>query len=147
MGLTWLEYVATDEVELTASCSSNVVIEDTTPPVIESVTVSMPNLWPPNHKMNKVAVAVITSDRCDNSMPVCRINKISSSEDLNDTGDGNTAEDYGWDLTEVGATLNIELRSERDGSRDGRTYTVEVICADETGNTTVAETTVTVAKH
>jgi microsomal dipeptidase-like Zn-dependent dipeptidase len=146
MGLTWLEYVATDEVELTASCSSNVVIEDTTPPVIESVTVSMPNLWPPNHKMNKVAVAVITSDRCDNSMPVCRINKISSSEDLNDTGDGNTAEDYGWDLTEVGATLNIELRSERDGSRDGRTYTVEVICADETGNTTLAETTVSVAK-
>lgn len=146
MGLTSLEYVATDDVGLTTSCSSQIIIEDTTPPVIESITVSMPNLWPPNHKMNKIAVAVVTTDRCDNTVPVCKINKISSSEDLNGTGDGNTAEDYAWDLTEVGSSLDIELRSERDGSGDGRTYTVEVICADETGNTTVAQTTVSVAK-
>ena len=143
MGTTSLEYVATDEVSLTHSCSSNIIVEDTTPPVIEFIAASPQLLYPPNHVMTDVAISVTATDSCDNVVPVCNVTNISSDEHLNDTGDGNTDTDWEWG----GSSLGVSLRAEREGSGDGRTYTIEVTCTDESGNATLAETTVFVPKN
>jgi len=101
---------------------------DTTPPVIESLSVSPDTLWPPNHKMITVTADVVATDTCDQN-PVCAIVSVSSDEPENDIGDGNTMPD--WILS---GGLTVELRAERAGPEDGRTYTVEVTCTDESGN-------------
>ena len=101
---------------------------DTTPPVIESMSVSPDTLWPPNHRMITVTADVVATDTCDPN-PVCAIVSVSSDEPENGTGDGNTVPD--WLLS---GGLTADLRAERAGPEDGRTYTVEVTCSDESGN-------------
>lgn len=101
---------------------------DTTPPVIVEVSVSPDRLWPPNHKMVGVEVGVVAVDTCD-PHPHCRIVDIVSDEPVNGRGDGNTVPD--WLVT---GDLTADLRSERAGIADGRTYTLTVRCADTSGN-------------
>src|SRR5262249_16706807 len=49
----------------TSTCSSVVKVIDTTPPTINSVSASPNSLWPPNHTMVPVSVAVNVTDICD----------------------------------------------------------------------------------
>ena len=108
-----------------------VTVADTTPPV---VTVSLdPNvLWPPNHRLAEITATVTVVDSCDAS-PVIRLKSITSNEPDDGLGDGDTAEDI------QGAAFGADdrsflLRSERDGGRDGRTYTVCYEAEDGSGN-------------
>ena len=78
--------------------------------------------------MITVTADVVATDTCDPN-PVCAIVSVSSDEPENDIGDGNTMPD--WILS---GGLTVDLRAERAGPEDGRTYTVEVTCADESGN-------------
>jgi hypothetical protein len=142
LGVNELSYFATDRQGLVSTCTSNVVVRDTTPPVISSVTPSPQILWPPNHEMMNITVAVATTDVCDSDVPVCRITGISSSESDNGTGDGNTEVDFQWDAAQQGTSFGVLLRAEREGSGTGRVYSVDVVCADESGNTTSSRTTV-----
>jgi uncharacterized repeat protein (TIGR01451 family) len=95
----------------------SVVPVDTTPPVIESLSVSPDELWAPNHAMQEVTVSVTATDLCD-AAPVCTLSAISSNEPGNDKGDGNTPED--WVIT---GDLTANLRAERSGRGGGRVYT------------------------
>ena len=57
---------------------------------------------------------------------------VSSDEPVNGTGDGDTAPD--WSVTDNGdGTFDVELRAERAGKGDGRTYTITATATDLTG--------------
>ncbi|MFH1723279.1 MAG: PKD domain-containing protein [Elusimicrobiota bacterium] len=106
-----------------------VIVEDTTPPSIDSVTTDPGTLWPPNHKMTPVRVSVAATDYCGDAAVACSVVSTSSDEPVNGPGDGNTSPD--WENT---GGLTLDLRAERSGKGDGRVYTTTVECSDAAGN-------------
>jgi hypothetical protein len=114
------------------------IILDTTPPVISSVSASPNVLWPPNHKMAPVAVAVAASDASSPTV-TCKITSVTSNEPLIGPGSGHTAPD--WQIT---GDLSVNLRAERSGAGNGRVYTLAVQCTDASNNNSSARTTVSV---
>ena len=139
LGTTLVTFTATDSCGNSASATTTVTIVDTTPPVINALTPNPSALWPPNHKMTAVSLAVDVTDICDLT-PECHISGVTSNEPINDGGDGNTAPD--WVIT---GDLNVDLRAERAGGGDGRIYTLAVECTDDSGNSSTGNTAVAVA--
>ncbi len=119
---------------------ARVTVIDFTPPVISAISARPNVLWPPNHKMASVSVAVSASDNCDTA-PVCRITSVSSDEPENGRGDGDTAPD--WQIT---GNLTLNLRAERSGTGNGRIYTIAVTCTDTSGNPSIRNVAVNVPK-
>jgi hypothetical protein len=139
LGTTAVQWTATDDSGHQGGATQIVTIQDTTPPVISGLTASPNSLWPPNHKMVPIAVAVSVADVCDSSAS-CHIKTITSNEPVNGTGDGNTSPD--WIVT---GPLTLELRAERAGNGHGRTYTITVECTDGSGNSSTKAVDVVVA--
>jgi hypothetical protein len=137
-GLTTITLTVSDG-QLTATDTVDVTVQDTTGPVIQNISVNPSMLWPVNHKMVKVTVAV---DATDNSgqVPTSRIAGVTSNESINGPGDGNTNPD--WQITSD--PLVVLLRAERSGSGSGRVYTISVNCIDASGNVTTGTVAVTV---
>lgn len=138
--------LGTTEVSCTATNSSgsdtetfNVTVVDTTAPVIISVTATPDSLWPPDHKMYPVTVSVVAIDTVDATL-TSTIISVSSSQPVNDEGDGNTSPDW-----EIKGPLTVDLRAERSGNID-RIYTITVQTTDESGNSTTATTEVRVTQ-
>jgi len=117
--------------------SFTVTVVDTTPPQILSVDATPAVLWPPNHQMVNVTVAVVAFDVADPN-PVSRIISVTSNQPVNGTGDGDAAPD--WQIT---GPLTVKLRSERSSGQD-RIYTITVETVDDSGNSTTATDTVKV---
>ncbi len=117
----------------------NVVVADTTPPNLSTVFASPAVLWPPNHKMKSVEVEVMGADSCDSQPPICLISSVSSNEPEKDCGKKDAGPD--WEIT---GDLTVDLRAERCGNGDSRTYTISVTCADGEGNTSSSSAMVTV---
>jgi hypothetical protein len=114
--------------------------EDTCPVNIAGVAAQPDVLWPPNHQMVPVTVAVYPSSRC--SAPLaCEILEVSSNEPENGLGDGDTAPD--WEISTANP-LMVNLRAERAGTGGGRVYTVIGECTDAEDNGAPWRTTVTV---
>ena len=139
LGMTTVQWTTTDDSGHHGTDSQLVTIQDTTPPVISSVTATPNSLWPPNHKMVPVSVAVSVADVCD-ATPSCEITSVASNEPINGTGDGNTDPD--WVIT---GSLTLQLRAERAGNGTGRIYTITVECSDGSGNNSTKDVTVVVA--
>jgi hypothetical protein len=138
LGTTPFQCVATDSSGNTNSCNSVVKVVDTTPPVISSVSAAPNVLWPPNHKMTPVTVAVSASDVCSPTV-TCKITSVTSNEAVNGPGSGHTAPD--WQIT---GDHSVNLRAERSGRGNGRVYTLAVQCTDASNNSSSAQTTVSV---
>lgn len=130
LGETEVHCTATDRFGNVVECSFSVFVEDTTPPVINSITVSPDMLWPPNHKMHDIVVTVDATDICDSS-PMSWVYDVTSNEPINGKGDGNTEPDY-----MIIEDLMVQLRAERAGLADGRVYTLYIRCEDASGNYT-----------
>ena len=107
---------------------------DTTPPVIASITANPAVVWPPNHKMVKVAVNVNATDDYDPA-PVCVITGV-------DVLDGGCKSQYA-SVGTIGG-LSVMLRAERCGSRHDRVYVIKVSCTDAQGNVSTGTVDVTV---
>jgi hypothetical protein len=132
-----------------ASSQDTVVITvvDDSLPVI-TLTNQSYSLWPPNHQYvnfnigNFVASA---SDACDPTVDIndVVITKVTSDEKENGNGDGNTFND----IIIAANCKSVQLRSERDGSSNGRVYTIFFSVRDTAGNTTTASTKVIVPKN
>ena len=126
LGDTVVTLTVTDEAGATDTCKATVTVIDEEPPVISSVTAGPDRLWPPNHKMVSVSLAVDATDDCE---LFCEIESVTSNEPDNGLGDGDTSPD--WDITD---DLTVDLRAERSGTGSGRIYTITVACTDESGN-------------
>jgi hypothetical protein len=135
---TPVDFSTQDDSGNSASCFASVHVVDTTTPVIGSVTAAPNRLWPPNHKMVPVELAVSVTDVCDSSL-ACQIASVSSNEPVDDLGDGHTAPD--WQVT---GPLTLNLRAERSGGGSGRVYTVTVECLDDSANPTTGVVQVSV---
>ena len=115
-------------------CSSgtvNVTVPDTTPPAMSNLPLSSTQLWPPNHQMVDISVAYSASDLGDPA-PVCSL--------------GITSNESAAGAREIVDAHHIRLRSERDGTGNGRIYTVAATCSDASGNVAQKSATVKVPK-
>jgi hypothetical protein len=139
LGVTTVTFSVTDGSGNTTTAQTTVTVVDTTAPVINNVAATPGSLWPPNHKMVPVALAVDVFDICDAS-PRCQVISITSNEPVNGLGDGNTSPD--WRIVD---NLHLELRAERSGGGSGRVYTVTVRCTDDSGNSATRSVQVPVA--
>lgn len=119
----------TDDGTNIVMCSSTVVVQDTTPPMIQSIVATPNILWPPNHKLRPIRVVVRASDGCGTAS--WRITEITSNEPEDALGDGSTAPD--WVICGPHKAL---LRAERSGQGTGRIYTLNIEVSDESQNTT-----------
>jgi hypothetical protein len=147
LGVDPFTCTATDTSSNTNSCTSNVTVTDTTPPVINSIVANPATLWPPNHKLVPISITAVATDVCDTA-PKCQIVSVTANEPVLGPGSGNTTPD--WIISNPGpkaspATLGVQLRSERAGGGSGRIYTINVSCSDTSGNATPGSTTVSVS--
>ena len=105
-------------------------------------------LWPPNNKYQTIHVEDFVLDVQDECSLVTlddiQIVKVSSDEpvDQRGGGDGNTLDDIviGQDCQ------SVDLRVERQGSGNGRVYTISMAVTDENGNESTADYKVHVPK-
>jgi hypothetical protein len=133
-GETELNFSATDVEGAVEPTRTLLVQVDKTPPSV-TCAVTPTALWPPNHKMVPVTVSVTVTDSLSGSAGFTLVSVTSDEGDEGDDIQGfvvGTADTAG------------QLRSERLGSGDGRTYTLTYEGSDVAGNTSRCSTTVTV---
>jgi hypothetical protein len=143
LGTTVLELVVDDGTADPVVAPVTVVVVDTTAPSL-AISCSPTSLWPPNHKMVTVEVDVSSWDL---SGPVMITAAAESDEADNGLGDGdqpNDIQNLAVDADTGDVTVN--LRAERSGAGDGRTYTITVKARDGSSNVTTRICEVVVPK-
>jgi len=129
------------------SVTQNVTVEDDQAPVITTATNPI-TLWPPNHQYVTINVSQCVTAVTDNCATLSTnnviITKVTSDEpeDAKGGGDGNTLND----MVIASNCQSVQLRSEREGSGNGRVYTIHLSVNDGNGNTGTAIRLVTVPK-
>ena len=128
----------TDPGGLSSSASTQVTIQDATPPDL-SVSLSPNSLQPPNHKLIPITATISASDACSANVAVS-LDSITSNEPDNGTGDGDQPNDIqaiGSGPVPFGTDVrSFLLRAERAGGGNGRIYTVTYSATDAAGNST-----------
>ena len=131
LGTNSVSCSVTDGSHNTSTCVTSVTVKDTTPPVISSVSASPATLWPPDHKMVPVTVSVAVTDTCDPSVASrCKIVSVSSNQRCDRSA------------LRITGPLTVLLAADRDDGARG--YTIQVQCADASGNTATGTVTVNV---
>ena len=125
------DVVIVDETSDDEVCASELTVTDAHAPIVEVIDHS---IWPPNHKMKEFALAdcIAEVEDCDPHWTAV-IDYVASDEPDEDIGDGNTVGDI-----EILASDAFAVRSERQGGRNGRVYTVGFTVTDGSGNETEA---------
>lgn len=118
-----------------------VTITDTTAPDL-TFTTETNSLWPPNHKMVLVVSGISAYDIVDEATDVEIV--VTSNEDANGNGDGNTDEDYEI-LANPDGSYDVYVRAERSGNGNGRVYTISFSTSDVAGNSSGDTVEVSVA--
>jgi hypothetical protein len=144
-GTYQVTYTATDGFN-TSTATRTVIVVDTGLPVINLNGQSL-TLWPPNHQyvtVNLTQFVVSASDGCDGTIDIndVVISKVTSDEPENSAGDGNTMDD----IIIAANCKSVQLRSERQGSGNGRVYTIHFRVKDAQGNISTATAKVKVPK-
>ena len=86
------------------------------------------------------------ADSCSTalSLSAVYISKVTSDEPENiNSGDGNTFKD----MVIANDCKSVDLRAERDGSKNGRVYTITFKVTDSFGNTATATVKISVPKN
>jgi hypothetical protein len=140
-GVITRKWKATDECGNMTTGNQIITVVDTTNPVINLNPNAVTTLWSPNHKYVTFAIADLiasVTDSCNTTLSVSGvyISKVTSDEPENiNSGDGNTIKD----MVIANDCKSVDLRAERDGSKNGRVYTITFKVLDASGN--VATTT------
>lgn len=128
VGVTTINWTATDASGNTATCSQMITVVDNIPPTITGESASTYVLSPPNHSMRDVVINYTATDNC----AVTSVITVTSNEPINGVGDGDTDPD--WIVVDI---HNVKLRAERSAAGSGRIYTVTITATDPSGNTAV----------
>lgn len=140
-----LTYNASDDSGNQAdSVQRTVTVVDTTAPTI-TLNSYAPSMWPPNHKYQTFGLTQFVTgatDSCDTTLGISGvvIEKVTSDEIENGNGDGNTLND----IVIAADCKSVQLRSEREGSSNGRVYTIFFKVTDASGNVGTATAKVVV---
>ncbi|AKJ04986.1 VCBS repeat protein [Archangium gephyra] len=142
VGTTPVSCSATDAFGNTASCGFSVQVSggsSSTPPTPGAELGA--ELWSPNHKYEYAPLllsecAAPATDACGKPLPLekyGRILRVSSDEveDDNGNGDGRTCDDM-----VILSPTSVKLRSEREGTGDGRVYTLHYVVTNDAGVST-----------
>jgi uncharacterized delta-60 repeat protein len=122
LGSNLLEITVTDTASNSASCSTTISVQDSTPPELSEISADPDVLWPPNHKWVDVRVRALASDTCGSAS--WKIIGVTSSEH-----DDSSALD--WQIT---GEHTLRLLAERSGEGNGRIYTITIQATDSSGN-------------
>ena len=108
-------------------CRSRLTVVDTTPPLARPARAE---LWPPNHKFHRLSAAECARvvDACDPDLEV-HFTSASSDEPADALGDGSHEPDIVFRDARA-----VELRAERQGTSNGRVYTLGWRARDRAGN-------------
>ena len=123
---------AVDQAGNIGANSFSITVDDTTPPTIASITPSQSTLWPPNHALVPLTIAVAATDVVDPS-PSCHIDGVASNQPV-------TPGEADW---VIDGALALRLRSERDDGIE-RVYSIAIACSDIRGNVSHSTTAVAV---
>ena len=126
----------TDSAGATDTDEVVVTVVDTTPPVI-STNLAPALLWPPNHRILDVVASVSASDLCSSAFIVLQAVTSSEPDDALGAGDGSTVDDIQGAEAES-MDVKFQLRAERSGLGNGRTYFATYRAMDASGNATIA---------
>lgn len=133
VGTTTETFKATDEAGNESFCSISITVRDTEPPVI-TLSKNLKTKWPPNHKAFKIMIDDYIKSVWDNcpgvSIEDVIIDEVSSDEEQNAKGDGNTEDD----ITMGDDCKTVHLLAERQGGGNGRVYKVHLAVVDAHGN-------------
>ena len=127
-------YDGEDEETRVEVCNAELTVEDTQDPEANTEPIE---LWPPNHKFHTIYGEDCVRDACDQNVTVT-FDSASSDEPVNDNGDGNTEPDIILECDRV------QLRAERQGGGNGRTYRLGWTAVDASGNPAKGECVVRV---
>jgi hypothetical protein len=143
IGYSCVNLAVTDAQAFTAADASLIHVVDTTPPVIDTATLTPTCIPPSKHKYVRFVlgedVQVTAHDTCD-SNPVVRIVDIDSNQPDDDLADGGTTGDI------LPGAEGFCLRAERSGAMGDRIYTVTVAAIDAAGNQSTRQLFVTVPR-
>ena len=123
----------TDSDGLFSKAPLNVTVQvDMSPPIINLRSTQM-TLFPPDHKYTIIEVGQLVESVSDNCTSIDAgavvIEKVTSDEADNSTGDGDTVNDI-----EIAAGCrSVKLRAERDGNGNGRVYKITLTVSDSAG--------------
>ncbi len=132
IGTTSVTCSVSDGSHNTSTCVTSVIVKDSTPPTITSISANPSVLWPPNHKGIPVTISVAASDACDSAVSSrCAIIGVTSNQSCR------------RDSFRITGPMTVMLPAERDGDR-ARSYAVQVRCSDASGNSALGSVVVTV---
>lgn len=131
LGITSVGCTATDVRDNESSGSFLINVIDVDPPTIVSLSVSPSEIWPPNKNMVDVTVTAEVIDNVD-ATPTVQIYSITCDESI-------TPAD-----AVITGPLTAKLRADREGTGNGRIYTLHIEAIDDAGNRSVSSVTVTV---
>lgn len=129
LGTNEVTFGVTEDGSNIVSCTSLVIVQDTTPPSLESIGATPNMIWPPNHKMRPIKLEVRATDL--GGPTTWLVTSIESNEPEDGLGDGHTSPDWA-----IKAPHKAWVRAERAGRGSGRVYTLNVEVADPSNNTT-----------
>ncbi len=147
VGTTTVTWTVTDVNGNSNTAQQTVTWTDLEPPAI-TLTGQQIALWPPNHQYETIHVSQLVagaSDNCGGDLTArVVIARVSSDEpeDAPGGGDGNTLND----IVIAANCKSVQLRAERQGSGNGRVYTITFKVRDAAGNVATATAKVTVPK-
>jgi hypothetical protein len=136
LGTTIVTWTATDEAGNTGTAEQSITVVDTTPPTINSLSVTPSVLWPPNKTMRPVSITIDAQDLVDDS-PICEITNIQVNQAAARGSKRAT-------LYEITGPHSASLLADRTRSRGDRRYTLHVTCTDFEGNASNGSTDVVV---
>jgi hypothetical protein len=133
VGTTTINYSVTDAHGNIGTATQTVTVIDNTVPVI-TTNGTTPSMWPANHSyrtFNVTDFVTAVSDNCSTlGVSNVVISQVTSDETENGNGDGNTDND----IIIAANCKSVQLRAERQGSADGRVYTITFKVKDSAGN-------------
>jgi hypothetical protein len=118
------------------TCSTPVIVRDTTPPDLTRLVASPDVLWPPNDRMVKVSIMLDASDGCGPT--TCAIVKVAVLDTSSNIAQPAKPGDWALDGD------FLQLRAARSPSGGARVYIITIECSDLSGNKVHRATTVTV---